>query len=124
MHAIGSDLLVFLLTAHKYKKFAFVNEKLSYFRAHKGSISIQSKNGKLPLHYNLVSAYFVENYRLDLIEKLNTFLFIGIKRFSDAKKYKLDKIENYYSINKNYKINITLLSSRIIKKIFKALKGN
>ncbi len=62
MHAIGNDLLIFLLTANQYKKFAFINDKLAFFRSHEGSISIQSKDGKLPLHYDLVKAYFIEHY--------------------------------------------------------------
>jgi len=82
MHAIGNDLLIFLLTANQYKNFAFINEKLSFFRAHEGSISIQSDDGKLPIHYNLASSYFVENYREDLIYKMNTKIWLFIKRYS------------------------------------------
>ena len=39
MHAIGNDLLIFLLTSHQYKNFAFVNEKLAFFRAHDGLLA-------------------------------------------------------------------------------------
>jgi glycosyltransferase involved in cell wall biosynthesis len=74
MHAIGNDLLIFLLTASQYKKFAFVDETLSYFREHSNSISIQSEKGKLPLYYALASAFFIENNRTDLIKKFNTKL--------------------------------------------------
>lgn len=119
MHAIGNDLLIFLLTANQYKNFAFVNEKLAFFRAHEGSISIQSNDGKLPIHYNLASAYFVENYREDLVNKINANLWINIKRFANgAKKYNLKRIENFYLINYNFKINYIFLISKILKKIF------
>ncbi|KAA0257631.1 glycosyltransferase family 2 protein [Deferribacter autotrophicus] len=122
MHAIGNDLLIFLLTAHKYKRFAFINEKLSFFRAHKDSISIKSNNGKLPLHYSLAKAYFVENYRKDLIRKLNTSIWINIKRYpTTAKKYNLDKIEKFYLSNRDYKLDYVYLVNKVFKKILKKM---
>jgi len=117
MHAIGNDLLLFLLTANIYPKFAFVNEKLSFFRVHNESISIQSNNEKLSLHYALAKTYFVENYRINLIKKMNTNLYILIKKFSDAKKYNLHKIENFYLQNTNYSIDSGYLMIKIVNKI-------
>jgi glycosyltransferase involved in cell wall biosynthesis len=120
MHAIGNDLLIFLLTAHQYKQFAFVNEKLSFFRAHEGSISVQSNDGKVPLYYNLASAYFIEIYRKNLINKMNTNLFTCIKRYpNSSQKFNLNKIENYYLSNNNYSIDYNYLLIRILRKIFR-----
>lgn len=120
MHAIGNDALIFLLTAHQYKQFSFINKKLSFFRAHEDSISIQSDDGKLPLHYNLAFAYFVENHRRDLINKINTNIFIGIKRHcSAAKKFKLNKIECYYMNNNNFSIDYKYFLMKVFKKLFK-----
>lgn len=114
MHAIGNDLLLFLLTAYQYKKFAFVNEPLSLFRAHDGSISIQSGNGKLPLHYGLATAYFLERYGGDLIKKWNTRIFLlNLKYKETSIKYNLNKIENFYTINKNYKLDLLFLVREI-----------
>ena len=124
MHAIGNDLLIFLLTAHQYKNFAFVNEKLSFFRAHEGSISIQSNDGKLPLHYNLASSYFVENYREDLIYKMNTKIWLFIKRYSlGSKKYGLGEVSNYYLNNKKLSLNFNYLFKKILKKIIHKFKN-
>ncbi len=109
MHAIGNDLLVFLLTTLKYQNFAFINEKLSYFRAHEGSISIQSNNGKLPLHYDLAAAYFIENFRPELIKKMNTKLWIDINKYSEAKKYNLHTIVNFYINNNNFSLDVMYL---------------
>jgi glycosyltransferase involved in cell wall biosynthesis len=118
MHGIGSDALIFLLTAHQYKQFSFVNKRLSFFRAHKGSISIQSNDGKLILHYNLAFAYFVENYRKDLINKMNANLFIGIKRYQNgAQNFKLNKIECYYLDNNNFSIDYKFFLTKVFKKI-------
>lgn len=127
MHAIGNDLLIYLLTANKYKKFAFVNEKLSFFRSHAGSISIQSKDGKLPLHYNLASAFFVENYRKDLISTMNAKIFITLIKYKQSgQKYGLIKLEDFYFFNKNYKLNcfyiIKKLCNKIINKLYNSIK--
>lgn len=121
MHAIGNDLLIFLLTANDYEKFAFVNEKLSFFRAHKDSISIQSDNGKLPLHYMLVKAYFVENFRSQFIHKLNTQILFLIK-FYNNNGYKLNQLSSFYMENKDYRISYIeifskLLNIRVLKKV-------
>lgn len=120
MHAIGNDLLIFLLTAHKYKKFGFVDEKLSFFRAHEGSISIQSNDGKLPLYYNLASAYFIENYRIDLMKKMNTNIWLNIKRFKEGSiKYSLNKVNNFYLLNHDFKISSFYLFVKVLKKLLK-----
>ncbi|WP_168232837.1 glycosyltransferase family 2 protein [Pseudomonas veronii] len=100
MHAIGNDLLLFLLVCNKYPKFAFVSEVLSFFRAHEGSISISSKNCKLPLHYNLARAYFVEFARPDLIDKLNASLYLHLLRYPDSKNYGVNGISDFYVSNK------------------------
>jgi glycosyltransferase involved in cell wall biosynthesis len=122
MHAIGNDLLIFLLTANQYKNFAFVNEKLAFFRAHDGSISIQSDDGKLPLHYMLAKAHFVENYRDDLITRLNTNIFLLLQLYKNN-KYNFKKISDFYIKNKNNRLSIRyllkkFLNFRIIKKVF------
>jgi glycosyltransferase involved in cell wall biosynthesis len=120
MHAIGNDLLIFLLTASKYKKFAFVNEKLSYFRAHNGSISIQSNDGKLPLHYNLASAYFVENYRQNLVKKLNVVIWNLLRVYKNtSQKLNLNTISDFYIINNDTSLDYFLFIKKTIKKIMK-----
>jgi len=122
MHAIRNDLLIFLLIANRYRYFAYVNEKLSFFRAHKGSISIQSDDGKLPLHYDLVSAYFVENNRNDLVKKMNTKLWFTIKKFKEgASKYHLDRISHFYLKNNIYSCDLPYLTERILRKIINIL---
>ncbi len=115
-HAIGNDLLIFLLTAHQYSKFAFVNEKLSYFRAHDGSISIQSENGKLPLHYDIVKAYFVENFREDLIPKMNTQIQLDLMNYSCAQEYNMTSVSDFYLNNQNFDISWSWATRSIIRK--------
>lgn len=117
MHAIGNDVLIFLLTTNAYSHFAFVNEKLSFFRAHEGSISIQANNGKLPLHYSLASAYFVENFRKDLLEKLNAKIWLELKRYRKSiAKYNMRNIESFYVSNLNYSIDYAYIINRVTRK--------
>ncbi|MFH1666482.1 MAG: glycosyltransferase family 2 protein [Elusimicrobiota bacterium] len=62
MHAIGNDILIYLLTAISYSKFAFINESLSFFRIHPDSITISSNSTDKELLYYMAKAYFTENY--------------------------------------------------------------
>jgi len=122
IHAIGNDLLIFLLTANQYKNFAFVNDKLSYFRAHEGSISIQSNDGKLPLHYNLAAAFFIENFRPDLLERFNSKIWMVIMRYrNSAKKFNLNIIGNYYLNNLRYSLDYSYIANKVFKKLSKVL---
>ena len=126
MHAIGNDLLIFLLTAHQYGKFAFVNKKLSFFRAHEGSISFQSQNDKLFLYYDVAKAYFIENFREDLIPKLNAYLWFHHKNMSGAKKNILNTVEKFYQKNRNFKVAwnwiAVIILQKITDRIFRTLK--
>lgn len=118
MHAIGNDMLLFLLTAQKYNKFAFVNEKLSFFRDHPDSITISTDNGKLVMYYSLALAYFVENYRTDLIKKLNTNLYIAIKKFSDASiQYGFKNISSFYSKNTDFSLDYIYVYDKLIRNL-------
>ena len=70
------------------------------------------------MHYNLAFAFFVENYRKDLINKMNANLFIGIKRYQNgAQNFKLNKIECYYLDNNNFSIDYKFFLTKVFKKI-------
>jgi glycosyltransferase involved in cell wall biosynthesis len=118
MHAIGNDLLLFLLTAQQYPKFAVVSEPLSYFRAHTGSITTSSPVGKVPLHYDLVKGYFAEKYvtELALLKKINTIFLIHLIKFK-ARKYGIKSINDFYPTRKNNAISLTFLISKLFLKI-------
>jgi glycosyltransferase involved in cell wall biosynthesis len=119
MHAIGNDLLLFLLVSNKYPKFAFVSDVLSFFRAHEGSISIASKNCKLPLHYNLARAYFAEFVRPDLICKLNASLYLHLVLYPDSKEYGIQVVSDFYVNNKNVSFSRIYLVQLVIRKMFR-----
>jgi len=100
VHAIGNDLLIFLLTAKDYDKFAYINEPLSMLRAHGDSITISTKKTKLVLNYDIAKAYFVENYYYDIntIQRFNAILWLHSKIFKTS-----NSIEEFYLKNKIYK---------------------
>lgn len=96
MHAIGNDLLLFLLTANQYKKFGFLAQPLSFFRAHEGSISIASSSGKLSLHYALAKAYFVENYQPQDSNCLTAQIQFMLWRFKDAAQFGMKSVDDFF----------------------------
>lgn len=95
-HAIGNDLLLFLLTASDYKNFGHVAELLSFFREHKGSISVSSTNGKLPLHYALARAYFVENHLPSAKSCFAAHIQFMLWRYMDAKNYGMYSVDVFF----------------------------
>lgn len=110
IHAIGNDLLIYLLTAKDYKKFAYVNEPLASFRAHNNSITISTKKTKMVLNYDIAKTYFVDNYidNVQLIRKFNAILWLHNKIFKTNQD-----ISKFYFNNKEYKKDILFLIKHI-----------
>jgi glycosyltransferase involved in cell wall biosynthesis len=61
-HGAGPDLLMYLLTASRYPKIAYVHEPLSYFRAHEGSITVSKEKHYLSQCYRQARLWFAEQY--------------------------------------------------------------
>ena len=128
MHAIGNDLLIYLLTAKDYPKFAFVNEKLSFFRAHSDSITVSAKSSELELLYNLARIYFVDNFveTIELRKKFNTLMYIYF--FSRISKYKFDKsmniktAKNFYFFTDKFQMNYGYLAKVLLDKYISKMK--
>lgn len=112
MHAIGNDLLLFLLTAKDYDYFGHVAEPLSFFRSHDGSISISSTSGKLPVHYALAKAYFIENFRPSLKDCFAASLQLLLWRYRDSDKYGLVSVSDFF------KADVELNKFRLLKEIY------
>jgi len=124
MHGIGSDLLIFLITCSKYKNFAFINEKLAYFRAHDGSITIDSGSGKLLLMYAIAKAFFIENYlknNKEIIHNFNSQLKLLMFQY-DARKFFINKIDDFYIKNNMYSFSKIIYIKCIFTMIKKVVK--
>lgn len=131
MHAIGNDLLLFLLTAKNYKKFGFISEPLSFFRSHPGSISISSGNGKLPLHYMMVRTYFAELYQHGMVSRLAAKVWLMLKKYPGHRDFGIENVKDFFhgDVKVNYFIvSLILLDrslrvpARIVRKIYRTLE--
>ena len=118
MHAIGNDVLIYLLIAKNYPKFVFINETLSFFRAHKDSISISTNKTKIATLYNIAKAYFVENYvtNNELRKKFNAKLLGSLLRW--GKNTGIRKIQDFYFNQDKVDIDYLFLRKLIFKKLF------
>lgn len=124
MHAIGNDALIYLLTANDYTHFAYVNETISFFRAHTNSITTFTESARLSLLYMLAKAFFVENYYNDkkIIKQFNTNLFYFLIRYKNN-ELKIKKIADFYIKNKIYSIDYIYFIKKIINKTIKSVKN-
>jgi len=97
MHAIGNDLLLFLLTAQQHPSVVVVGEMLSFFRAHVGSISEAAGKGRLFFHYDLVKAYFCARFfaNSSTQQRFNSRLKIHLTRFKPA-PYGIRTYKDFY----------------------------
>lgn len=122
MHGIGPDLLVYLLATSQYKRFAVVNEKLSFFRAHEGGISVASSKARLGLLYRVAIAYFVESYvdDRDLIKKVNAMFLISLMRYR-RNELGLRRISDFYVANDDVSVDAGYLVVSFFRRIGRAL---
>jgi hypothetical protein len=97
MHAIGNDLLLFLLGAQQRKSVVAIGEILSYFRSHKHSISELAGRGRLLFHYDLAKAYFCAEVFKDpgTQRRLNARIFLHLMRFGPA-PYGMKRVQDFY----------------------------
>lgn len=101
MHAIGNDMLLFLLVARRYPKYAYVFGKLSFFRGHTGSISLSSRKGELQFHYALAKAYYVETYDKRGIYALALYIKFLMWKYRNSADYGLNHLEDFFPNNKS-----------------------
>lgn len=105
----GNDLLLFLLTAKEYKEIRIVPEVLNYFRAHSGSISI---NTMILNYYEWARLFYIESFynnspKLSVLKYWFEFFF---KYYPKYYKNLLRKVENVS------KYNFTFLRFIVLKK--------
>jgi len=114
-HGAGPDLLLFLMTSLNYKDIAFVCEKLIFFRAHPGSITVSS-SAMVCERYIQTKVYFSNRFSnrlpkgaleklllLEWVRHVRRGGFVSLKEFS--RTYLFDEI----------KFNILSLVSAFIK---------
>lgn len=119
-HAIGNDLLLLMLTASSYERFGVINEPLSMFRDHPGSISTKSGTGRLILHYDLAKAYFVLEHVIDkdLRRRFNTSLWLHLQRYK-AETFGIRCIQDFYPAPADTRISIPHLLHRAFRRMLR-----
>lgn len=122
MHAIGNDVLIYLLTVKDYPKFAFLSETLSFFRGHEGSITCSTDAIKVCTFYNIARAYFVENYITDekLRKKFNARLQFFLMRL--GKNSYIRRIQDFYFNEDKSDLDYLFLGKLLLSKAF-SLRG-
>jgi len=123
MHAIGNDVLIFLLTAHDYDYFGYIHEKLSFFRVHQDSITVSSKVYDYTLLYSLAKAYYVDNCITDisLLKKFNSKLFLQCIRYK-KNTIGLTQLSDFYLHNKIYTLSYIFLVKSLIQSFYSFIK--
>jgi glycosyltransferase involved in cell wall biosynthesis len=110
MHAIGNDLLLYLLTAKDYKYCYYLSIASSSFRASSDSITVVSNNLKLRTYYLMASAYFVEccynryYYITYLLIRLNEM------KAKDKKNIGIENWRDYFNNNRKVKFSGSFLA--------------
>lgn len=114
MHAIGNDLLLFLLVAQRYPRFVRLEEPLSSFRDHPGSISISSSRGKMLLHYDVAKAWFVSQALLpqEIAARFNALLCLDLLLFY-RNPFGIRRMSDFYPADGQRPISLLFLFSRV-----------
>lgn len=119
-HAIGNDLLLFLLTARDYPRFHTTTQRLAYFRDHSDSISIDSGEGRLILHYDMVRAMFAQRFLDDpaLRRKLNFLLLVHQRRY-DGARYGIRQVSDFYPDPIRIAIDPLFAAKRLLRRLIR-----
>lgn len=122
MHAIGNDLLLFLLTAHVYQRFAWLDESLVIFRSHFDSITKRTEQGHLELLYDVAKAYYVESCVNDdsLKQQFNAKLKIDLFLYR-KNCLGIERIDDFYSQTGHRPVNSWYILKYIANKLRKEL---
>lgn len=98
----GPDLLMFLMSAHQSEKFGYINEPLSFFRDHDGSITVSCDSGELAVDYAKSIVWFLHHhYGQEVAYKYWLHTFKKAKLFRPGRKDRLGKFssDNYCMAN-------------------------
>lgn len=119
-HAIGNDLLLYLITLCDYEKFGYVNENLSYFRSHKDSISIKTSKAKLIFNYDLIKCFFVEKYYPEMTKYISAKVALRMIKFRYKEKFGVNGINDFFfnKVSIDFKIVLSILTSKLFRKLF------
>jgi len=121
-HAIGNDLLLFLLTAHKYSEYRHVDEVLSFFRMHDDSITMFSDKSKLVFYYDIAKAFFIETYMPKLSSRFSAVILFDLLRYGKFKAtYNIKSVQDFYFDENLAKLNGFFAAYYVLRKLIRRL---
>jgi glycosyltransferase involved in cell wall biosynthesis len=121
MHAIGNDLLLFLMTAKEYSKYGVVSEALAYFRHHEGSITVSSPSVRLAIYYAMAKSYYIENYLPSELNRMVASVWLLLKKYPEARELNVNDIRDFFQTDVELKYRYVALL--LLKRITKLLKS-
>lgn len=115
MHAIGNDLLLFLMTAKDYRNYGIISEPLALFRHHTGSITVSSSEARLAVHYSMVRAYFCENHYQSELNRMVAFVWLLLKRYPESRSFNVYSLDDFFHchVSVRFRYFLLLMYSRI-----------
>ncbi|TKC03494.1 glycosyltransferase family 2 protein [Pedobacter cryotolerans] len=106
-YGAGNDLLLFIITANKYKYIKVVPQFLSYFRSHSESLTLSNS---LDIYYEYAKWYFINNEYRKLIPDFGAKIYF--RNLRDSMTYKI--MVKYI----NVKVNLfTKIKYYLLKKV-------
>ena len=126
--AVGSDVLLYLLTSGDYPKFGFISEPLSYFRSHEGSISASFSRADITILYSLAKAFFVTRCVHDqsLRKAFNAALLAHCWTVGHGNSFGIRSLRDFYGSDDRPPVSYVLLAKILWKKrrfLIKRLKA-
>lgn len=112
-YGAGNDLLLYLITANTYSYFYYLDNLLSFFRAHKDSFSIAND---LSEYYTYSKHYFIQKYLDTSFKDYSDYFY-----YMTSKNNKLSSISHNVAYSKSNAI-IQRLRRRIANALFRLVK--
>jgi glycosyltransferase involved in cell wall biosynthesis len=122
-HAIGIDIVMFLMISKKYKHFYYINEILVNYRSHSESITDSTDKSKLKYLKLAAIAYFVEKHikNIDIAKQFNSTILYYIIIYRNTHEFHNKKIYSFYNDIYINKVNVIYLLKMLIKHTLKKI---
>ncbi len=125
MHTMGTDSLIFLLTANDYPSFAFVNEPLSFYRSWADSITNRANSYDRHIFYSMAKAYFVEHHLEDdrIRRAFNLKLFLMCLLCGRRNTLGVKSIRDFYSEEARIRAGDLVAAGPVLRRLIAKFSG-
>ncbi len=125
MHTMGTDSLIFLLTANDYPRFAFVSESLSFYRSWADSITNRANSYDRHILYSMAKAFFVENHLKDdrLRKAFNLKLFLMCLFCGSRNTLGVRSLQDFYRKEMSVRASDITAMGPVLRRLFAKFSG-